>query len=108
MTPYAYLRDTLTHAYRMRYYDLGSENYADDAMGEQMHLALTWVGDTLYNNCKTRRDWDTALHRLEGTIRRAAGTASHHDASFIVAVLRDFYDADFYDVYIDAIEYLEK
>lgn len=108
MTVYAFLRNTLARVYRMGYYDLSSESYMDDAMGESMHLALTWVEDDLYNKCRTRKDWDTALHRLEGTIRKAAGTASHHDAAFIVNVLRDFYDADFYDVYIDAIEYLEK
>ena len=106
MTAYANLRNLLANAYAHHYYDFDNQTDADericDALLDELHNALNAYEDSIYDTCNTSRDFDNALARIDKGIRRAAATASHNDKTFIVELLRDYYDADFYGLTITA------
>ncbi len=105
-TSYATLRDTLARAYRHHFYDYDNQTDTDesicDALIDELQNAFNAYEDSVYDTCHKFRDFDTALERIDKGIRRAAATASHNDKAFIVAMLRDYYDADFYGITIEA------
>lgn len=106
MTAYANLRNTLARAHKCHFYDYDHQTDADelfiDTILDELQNAFNAYEDSVYDRCNTFRDFDTALERIDKGIRRAAATASHNDKAFIVAVLRDYYDADFYGMTITA------
>lgn len=104
MTAYANLRNVLANMYRVGFYDVDADDCVGVDMIDDLTAAFEMLENSVYDKCRTNKDWDTSLHRIECLIRKAAATASHHDTAFIVNVVRDFYDADFYGIYIDAVE----
>ena len=104
MTAYANLRNVLANAYACHYYDDANTltTSEDLAMCDALHDALDAYECDVFNKCRTATDWDNATAKIEAGIRRAAATASKHCAAFIVAVVRDYLDADFYGLEVVA------
>ncbi len=98
MTAYANLRNVLADAYARDYYGDGDAFDLCDALQD----AFTAYEDDVYNKCRTATDFDNALNKIERGIRRAAATASKGNKAFIVDVVSDYLDADFYGLEVVA------
>lgn len=95
MTAYANLRNVLANAFAMDFYNNDNAPFEIcDAISDAFHA----YEDHIYDTCKTNSDFDNALQRIEKGIRQAAKTASKGNAQFIIDVVADWCDADFYGI----------
>lgn len=104
MTAYANLRNVLANAYACNYYtDANTLTTSEDlALCDALIDAFNAYEDDKCNKCRTNTDWNNVGAKIEAGIRRAASTASKGDKAFIVAVIRDYLDADFYGLKVTA------